>query len=126
MNRFALVVAPALALAALPALAQEAQQSPQGQQQAQQQRAQAQNAQLSADAHHVIDKKAVNAQGKEVGKIKDVLIGQDGRVQALVVDVKGKNRAVPWNDVAMKADQLTVNMSDQQMSQLPEYRGEKD
>jgi sporulation protein YlmC with PRC-barrel domain len=129
MNRFAIAAAPALTLAAalvaVPAIAQQAtpSQQPQSQQQAQQQ---GERAPLSADAHHVIDKQAMNAQGKEVGKIKDVLIGQDGKVQALVVDVKGKKRAVPWNDVAMRADQLTVNMSDQQLSQLPEYRGEKD
>ncbi|MGE5476840.1 MAG: PRC-barrel domain-containing protein [Bacteroidales bacterium] len=106
------------------ATAQERQQGQPAQSQQGQQSEQ--RAQLSSDAHHVIDKKAVNAQGKDIGKIKDVLIGQDGRVQALVVDVKGKSRAVPWTDVSMKADQLTVNMSDQQLSQLPEYRGEHD
>ncbi|MCR6630652.1 MAG: PRC-barrel domain-containing protein [Magnetospirillum sp.] len=120
MKHSAFVLAAGLALALpLVAVAQE-------QAQHEQQQGQAAQAQLSADAHHVIDKQAVNTQGKEVGKVKDVLIGQDGRVQALVVDVKGKNRAVPWNDVSMKADQLTLNMNDQQLSQLPEYRGEKD
>lgn len=118
MKHAAFVVAAALVLAPA-AWAQERAPQEKGQPQGQQ-------AQLSADAHHVIDKKAMNAQGKEVGKVKDVLIGQDGKVQALVLDVKGKHRAVPWNDVSMKADQLTVNMSDQQLSQLPEYRGERD
>lgn len=123
MKHACTLVATALALV-LPMAASAQEYGQQGQQQGQQQSRQ--QAQLSADAHHVVDKQAVNAQGKEVGKIKDVLIGQDGKVQALVVDVKGKNRAVPWNDVSMKADQLTVNMSDQQLSQLPEYRGERD
>lgn len=130
MKHAGTLVATALALALLPMAvsAQEyGQQGQQGQgQQAQSQQQPRQQAQLSADAHHVVDKKAVNAQGKDIGKIKDVLIGQDGKVQALVVDVKGKNRAVPWNDVSMKADQLTVNMSDQELAQLPEYRGEHD
>jgi sporulation protein YlmC with PRC-barrel domain len=125
MKHASLFVAAAL-VSAVPfgAMAQERQQGQPAQSQQGQQSEQ--RAQLSSDAHHVIDKKAVNAQGKDIGKIKDVLIGQDGRVQALVVDVKGKSRAVPWNDVSMKADQLTVNMSDQQLSQLPEYRGEHD
>lgn len=117
MKHASVIVSSVLALAIpLAVSAQEAQPSQQTRQQAQ----------LSPDAHHVVDKKAVNAQGKDIGKIKDVLIGQDGKVQALVLDVKGKHRAVPWNDVSMKADQLTVNMSDQQLSQLPEYRGEHD
>lgn len=125
MKHLSVIVAAALALA-LPATV-AAQERSEGQQMQERQAQERQGGmRLSADAHHVIDKKAVNAQGKDIGKIKDVLIGQDGRVQALIVDVKGKNRAVPWNDVAMKADQLTVNMNDQQLSQLPEYRGEHD
>ena len=118
------VIAAAFALAVpATALAQERSEDPQQQQQQAQAR---QGAQLSADAHHVIDKKAVNAQGKDIGKVKDVLIGQDGRVQALIVDVDGKDRALSWNQISMKGDQLSVNMTDQQLSQLPEYRGEQD
>lgn len=116
MKHVSLFVASALVLAT--PMVVSAQQSQQGQQ--------ARSPQLSADAHHIIDKKAVNAQGKDIGTVKDALIGQDGRVQALVMDVGGKNRAVPWDQVSMKADQLTINMSDQQLSQLPEYQGEGD
>lgn len=125
MKHASVIVAATLALA-LPATLSAQERSEQRQQQGQQAQMQQERARLSADAHHIIDKKAVNTQGKDIGKIKDVLIGQDGKVQALIVDVKGKNRAVPWNDVAMKADQLTVNMNDQQLSELPEYRGEHD
>jgi sporulation protein YlmC with PRC-barrel domain len=85
-----------------------------------------QQAQLSADAHHLIGKKAADPQGKDIGEIKDILVGQDGRVQALVMDIKGKDRAVPWNQLSMQADQVTVRMDEDQLSQLPEYRGEKD
>lgn len=115
MRLFPTAFAAALALA-LPAAAQQ-QQQPQRPQQ---------SAQLSPDAHHVIGKEAMNPQGKEVGKVRDVLIGQDGKVQALIIDAKGKKRAVPWDELSMRADQLTINMSDQQLSQLPEYKGEKD
>lgn len=125
MKHASVIVATALALT-LPAALSAQERSEQRQQQGQQAQMQQERARLSADAHHIIDKKAVNSQGKDIGKIKDVLIGQDGKVQALIVDVKGKNRAVPWNDVAMKADQLSVNMNDQQLSELPEYRGEHD
>ena len=119
------VLALALAMALPTALAaQERAERDQAQQK--EQIAPEQQAQLSADAHHLIGKKAAGPQGKEIGEIKDILVGQDGRVQALVMDVKGKNRAVPWNQLSMQADQVTVRMDEQQLSQLPEYRGEKD
>lgn len=123
MTNLSLIAAAAMALT-LPVSVMAQERSEQDPQQQQQQAQARQGAQLSADAHHVIDKKAVNAQGKEIGTVKDALIGQDGRVQALIVDVDGKNRALPWNQISMKGDQLTVNMNDQQLSQLPEYRGE--
>lgn len=115
------IFAVALALAtatALPALAQQEQPSQQDQQQARQ-------APLSADADNVVGKKAMTAQGKDVGEIQDVLIGQDGRVQAMIIDYDGKKRAVPWNQVTLQGDQVTVKLSEQQMSQLPEYSGKE-
>lgn len=121
MNIPALAIALSLGLAVPLALSAQERQQDQNQQQPP-----AQQAQLSADAHHIIGKKAANEQGKDLGKIKDVLVGQDGKVQAMVVDVKGKNRAVPWDQISMQADQVTVRMNDQQLSQLPEYKGEKD
>lgn len=119
---FAATLAVAAALA-LPAWAQEQQQ---GREQQAQQQQQGQQAQLTAEADSIVGKKAMNAQGKEVGEVKDVLVGQDGRVQAMIVDHDGKKRAVPWNQVSMQGDQVTVKMSEQQMSQLPEYSGGKD
>jgi sporulation protein YlmC with PRC-barrel domain len=113
------ILASALALAlALPAVGFAQQQPPSSSQPAQQQA----QARISPDAHHVIDKKAVNAQGKDIGKIKDVLVGPDGKVQALVVDYKGKNRAIPWDQVQLKGEEVSVTMADQELSQLPEYR----
>lgn len=125
MNIPALAVALSLGLALPVALSAQERQQDEAQQ-SQQQQQPPQQAQLSADAHHIIGKTASSQQGKEVGEIKDVLVGQDGRVQAMVVDVKGKNRAIPWDQVSMQADQVTVKMNDQQVSQLPEYKGEKD
>lgn len=119
------VLALALALAVPTGLAAQ-ERADQEREQAQQQEQPQQQAQLSSDAHHLIGKKAAGPQGKEVGEIKDILVGQDGRVQALILDVKGKDRAVPWNQLSMQADQVTVKMNEQQLSELPEYRGEKE
>ena len=124
-KKFAATMAIAAAFA-LPALAQQ-QEGQQGrEQQAQQQQQQGQQAQLTADADNIVGKKAMNAQGKELGSIEDVLVAQDGRVQAMILDHDGKKRAVPWNQVTMQGDQVTVKMSEQQMSQLPEYNAEKE
>lgn len=126
--RFPVMFAALLAGAALssPAFAQQQGQQEQERQPQAQEDQQQQQAQLSPDARTIIGKTAVSPQGKEAGKIEDVLVGQDGKVQAMVVDHEGKKRAVPWNQVSMQGDQVTVKMSDQQMSQLPEYRLEKD
>lgn len=123
--RFPVMFAALLAGAALSstALAQQVQEQDQQPQAQAEQQAQAR---LSPDARHIIGKTAVSPQGKEAGKIEDVLVGQDGNVQAMVVDHEGKKRAVPWDQVSMQGDQVTVKMSDQQMSQLPEYQPEKD
>lgn len=115
----ALIASTALALTlavAGPALAQQQQEQQQATQQAK----------VSPDAHAVMDKEIMSDQGKKLGKVKDVLIGQDGKVQALVVDHNRKDRAVPWDQVSMQGEQMTVQMTDQQMSQLPEYKASKD
>lgn len=111
---------------AFPATAQQQDQPQQQQDQQAQQQAPQQQAQLSAEADSVVGKKAMNAQGKDLGSIEDVLISQDGRAQAVVLDHDGKKRAVPWNQISLQGDQVTVKMSEQQMSQLPEYNAEKD
>lgn len=111
------IIATALALAlAAPGLGMAQQAADQ---------AQPGGAAVGAEAHHLINKKAVSAQGKELGKIKDVLVGPDGRVQAMIVDYKGKDRAVPWDQVKIQGDQVSISMADQEVSQLPEYKGEK-
>lgn len=83
-------------------------------------------AQIPPDARHLIDKKATNAQGKDMGKIKDVLVSPDGKVEAVVLDYKRKNHAVTWDRLKMQGDQVTVDMTEQQLSQLPEYKAARD
>lgn len=125
--RFPVIFAALLAGAALStAFAQQQGQQEQERLPQAQEDQQQQQAQLSPDARNIIGKTAISPQGKEAGKIEDVLVDQDGKVQAMVVDHEGKKRAVPWNQVSMQGDQVTVKMSDEQMSQLPEYRLEKD
>lgn len=104
-----------LAVAA-PVLAQE--------QESQQQAAT--QSQISPNAHAVMDKEVMNEQGKKLGKIKDVLVGPDGKVQAVIIDHERKDRALPWDQLSLQGEQVTARMTDQQMSQLPEYKSSKE
>lgn len=116
----ALIASTALAAAlvvAMPVLAQE---------QPQQEQSAAAPTQVSPNAHSLIDKQAMSEQGKEIGKVKDVLISPDGKVAAMVIDHQNKNRAVPWDQVSIQGAQITVRLSEQQLSQLPEYKSESD
>ena len=105
------------------------QQQGQQQQQVPPQQGQPQAA-LSAGSDHLVGKSVMSAQGKEIGTIKDVLVTPDGKVEALVVTaggtagMGGKQVAVTWDKVALKGDQVTVNMSDQEASKLPEYKSD--
>ncbi len=115
MNKF-FAATLAIAAFALPASAQQQER----------QQDQEQQAQLTADSDNIVGKKAMNAQGKELGSVEDVLVAPDGRVQAMILDHDGKKRAVPWDQISLQGDQVTVKLSEQQMSQLPEYSDTKD
>ncbi len=72
-----------------------------------------------------------NAQGKAIGDLKDVLIGPDGRVQALVVGVGGflglgeKNVAVDYNYIekngGITPNRITLNMTEQDLRSAPGF-----
>jgi sporulation protein YlmC with PRC-barrel domain len=65
--------------------------------------------------------------GEETGEVADVLITAEGAVAALIVKeggalgLGGRQVAVPWNQVKLEGDQLRVNMTADQIGQLPEY-----
>jgi sporulation protein YlmC with PRC-barrel domain len=77
------------------------------------------------------NKSVYNAQGKAIGELKDVLIGQDGRIQALIVGVGGflglgeKNVAVDFNYLekngAITPNRITLNMTDQDLRNAPTF-----
>lgn len=119
---FRMLFAAALALS-LPAaaLAQQAEQQQQQGQQAQQKP----QMNLTADADSIMGKTAMTQQGEEIGQIEDVLVAQDGRVQAVIIEHDGAKRPVPWDQLAMQGDQVTVKLNPEQMSQLPAYNAEK-
>jgi len=77
------------------------------------------------------NKSVYNASGKQIGDLKDVLIGPDGKIQALVIGVGGflglgeKNVAVDYNFLekngSITPNRITLNMSEQDLRSAPTF-----
>jgi sporulation protein YlmC with PRC-barrel domain len=77
------------------------------------------------------NKSVYNAGGKAIGDLKDVLVGQDGKVQALVIGVGGflglgeKNVAVDYSFLekngAITPSRITLNMTEQDLRSAPAF-----
>ncbi|WP_142849737.1 PRC-barrel domain-containing protein [Telmatospirillum sp. J64-1] len=84
--------------------------------------------QIRPEAQDMIGQTAVDQQGQELGEITDVIIGPQGQADAVVVQegavlgIGGREVAVPWDQVQISGDQVIVNMSQEELSQMPEYQ----
>ncbi len=77
------------------------------------------------------NKSVYNAQGKSIGDLNDVLVGPDGRIQALVIGVGGflglgeKNVAIDYNYIERNGnitpDRITLNMTEQDLRSAPTF-----
>lgn len=77
------------------------------------------------------NKSVYNAQGKSVGDLKDVVIGPDGKIQALVIGVGGflglgeKNVAVDYDWLEKNGNiapnKITLNMTEQDLRSAPSF-----
>ncbi len=77
------------------------------------------------------NKSVYNASGKSIGDLKDVLIGPDGKIQALVIGVGGflglgeKNVAVDYNFLekngGIAPNRITLNMTEQDLRSAPTF-----
>lgn len=74
-----------------------------------------------------------NANGESIGEIHEVVLGNDGRAEGLIVDVGGflgineKPVMVRWSDVTIRSDSngsvtVATSMDKSQLEQLPEYK----
>lgn len=113
-------------LAAVPLLAQQAPEQKSEEKSGQQAAAQ----EIPAGAHSIIGKKVMGQDGKELGEINDVVVSEQGQIEALVIErggglTGGKDVAVKWDSVQMQGDQISLQMNEQQLSELPEYKTEK-
>jgi sporulation protein YlmC with PRC-barrel domain len=77
------------------------------------------------------NKSVYNAAGQPIGDLKDVLVGPDGKVQALIIGVGGflglgeKNVAVDYSFLekngAITPGRITVNMNEQDLRSAPAF-----
>jgi sporulation protein YlmC with PRC-barrel domain len=122
--------------------AQDANKSSQQRQSAQDQKSQSQSAAGGASAQsrsemrasNIMDAKLVDAQGKEIGEVSDVVIDlQKDRVHAVVVEFGGflgvgaKQFAFPMSEVkpGQGQDQLTVNVDKQKLESAQGFAKEQ-
>ncbi|WP_404380539.1 DUF4142 domain-containing protein [Caenispirillum salinarum] len=67
---------------------------------------------------------------EEVGEVSEVLMDPQGKVERVVIDRGGflgigeKEIAIGMDKLQMQQDRLIVNMTDQQISEMPEYEGQ--
>ncbi len=124
---------------------QRQQQGQQGQQYRQEQmgRHTSENRLMKLGSDHIkiddlTDTTVVNRQDEELGSVSDIILDQQGRVAAVVVDSGGlmgigsKTRALSWDDVQVRAKQgeddeyeIVVNMSEEEFENLPEFDSER-
>ena len=85
---------------------------------------------VTAEADQIIGKQLISSDGEEVGAISGALVTNDGRVAAVLIKqsgtigMGGKTVIVAWDRISIQGDQLTVNMTSAEVSELTEYHAE--
>lgn len=82
------------------------------------------------DAAELIGQDIENAAGEDVGEVNSVILGQDGKVEAVIVGVGGflgigeRDVAIDWNDLSFgnNGEQIVANVTREQLEQMPEYQ----
>ena len=78
-------------------------------------------------ASNMIGSSVYDRQNQDIGKVKDIIVNKDARVDAVVVDVGsflgmgGKYVAVPPTDIKTDHNRLTLDMTKDQLKQAQAY-----
>jgi sporulation protein YlmC with PRC-barrel domain len=89
-----------------------------------------QTASLPAEADAIVGRTVVTLDGEEAGEVANLLVTPDGRVSGLVLrrsgalGLGGTQFAVTWDQISIEGVQYVVNMTRDQLENLPEYRTE--
>ena len=68
-----------------------------------------------------------DVQNRKIGKVEDLVLGRDGRIDLVVVDVGsfigmgGKNVAVKPSEIKTDNNRLTLDVNKEQLQQMPKY-----
>lgn len=79
-------------------------------------------------ASKIIGSTVYDVQNRNIGSVKDLILGKDGKVDKVVLDVGsflgmgGKYVAVLLSDVKTDNNRLTLDRSKEQLQQMAEYR----
>lgn len=81
------------------------------------------------DSNELIGRDIQNAAGETVGEVNSVILGQDGKADAVIVGVGGflgigeRDVAINWDDlsIANDSDEIVANVTREQLEQMPEY-----
>lgn len=86
------------------------------------------------DADKLIGRNIKNPDGDTIGEVSSVLIGRDGKIEAVIVGVGGflgigeRKVAIDWDDLQVRDNGQTVvaSMTKDQLKALPEFRYAED
>jgi len=82
---------------------------------------------MTNDAKNLIGKNVYGANGNQVGEVNNLLVGADGRVHAAIIEFGGflgigeDKVAVPWDQLNVTKDRVTVNMTNDQIKAAPRW-----
>ena len=75
----------------------------------------------------MIGSSVYDVQNRKIGKVEDLILGRDGRIDQVVVDVGsflgmgGKNVAVKPSEIKTDNNRLTLDVNKEQLQQMPNY-----
>jgi sporulation protein YlmC with PRC-barrel domain len=81
-------------------------------------------------ASKMIGSTVYDVQNRNIGSVKELILGKDGKIDKVVLDVGsflgmgGKYVAVPLSDIKTDNNRLTLDRSKEQLQQMAEYRFE--
>jgi len=79
-------------------------------------------------ASKIIGSTVYDVQNRNIGSVKDLILGKDGKVDKVVIDVGsflgmgGKYVAISLSDINTDNNRLTLDRSKEQLQQMAEYR----
>ena len=78
-------------------------------------------------ASKMIGNRVYDLQNRNIGKVRDLIVDRDGKIDAVIVDVGsflgmgGKNVAVKPSDLKTDNNRLTLDVTKEQLQQMADY-----